>query len=104
MVPLKNVSIDKEYCVVSDDFAINITGKIEAFIKTISESFYLTDEAGYFEPFSLWLQEVDYLDLNYGPVEFVYFGKNFDWLIYISHENTVTFCGEKLVKFIKEIL
>ncbi|MDE7182507.1 MAG: hypothetical protein K2O41_05735 [Clostridia bacterium] len=101
-IPFRNVPIDKEYVVVSDEIALKLTDKIEAYLKEQSKHFYLTGEVGYIEPHKTWLQKVDSIDLNYGPVEFVYFDDSFDWLIYISHENTVTFCGEHLVKFIKE--
>lgn len=101
-IPLCNITIDKEYAVVSDEIALKLADKIEAYLKTQSDSFYLTGEVGYLVPHKIWLQKVDDIDLNYGPVEFVYFDDSFDWLIYISHENTVTFCGERLVKFIKE--
>lgn len=40
---------------------------------------------------------------EYGGVEFVYCAKDFSWLIYYSHENTVTFAGN-IVPRIKEIL
>lgn len=102
-IPLKDIEIDKPILVVSDDFALRHSKKIESYLKSEYKSFYLTGEIGYIKPLNAttWLQEVDFINLEYGPVEFVYFGKNFDWLIYVSHENTVTFCGERLVEFIK---
>lgn len=101
-IPLKNIAVDKEFIVLNGGEAQKYAKAIEKYLKTASENFYLTGEAGYIEPRAEWLQEVDYIDLNYGPVEFVYFDKNFNWLIYISHEDTVTFCGEQLVRFVKE--
>lgn len=102
-IPISNIKIDKEVVVISSELGVKHTRQIEGFLKNKSESFYLSGEKGYIEPFREWLQEVDYLDLNYGPVEFVYFDKDFDWFIYISHEDTIAFCGDQLIEFIQQI-
>lgn len=103
-IPLKNTSMKHKYLFLPSDNILSYQRQIEQFIKLNESKFYLTGEIGYIEPSKCWMQEVDDINLEYGPIEFFYFGKKLDWCIYISHESTITFCGDDLITFIKKLL
>jgi len=39
---------------------------------------------------------------TYGALEFYYTPDNVDWVVYVSHENTIAFGGQKLLDSIKD--
>jgi hypothetical protein len=49
------------------------------------------------------ITEIAAADLQLDVVETVYCDRNYQWLIYISHEATVTFAGTELLVFFKQL-
>lgn len=47
--------------------------------------------------------EIAHSEFNQHCYETVYTDFCFEWAIYISHERTVTFAGEKLLAFVKDL-
>jgi hypothetical protein len=50
-----------------------------------------------------YCSETSVLDFNYNGLEIMYFDKDFSWVIYLSHEETITFSGT-LLPIIKSLL
>ncbi len=50
-------------------------------IPDIATFLYEKDESGY---------TFDWINEEY------YFDDSYEWIVYVSHENTITFCGDKL--------
>ena len=69
--------------------------RIKVFIAEIAD--------GYLYRMTEW--HVDYqienIFFEFDSSETVYCDSNYDWIVYISHENTVTFGGDELVAFIR---
>ena len=58
-------------------------------MKNMTKLLYEQDDNGYVFP---WMQEMYYYD------------KSEEWIIYVSHEGTITFAGEKLMQISKRII
>lgn len=47
--------------------------------------------------------EAEIIDINLRVAETIYTNKTFDWIIYVSHEGTITFGGVHLIAFTKKL-
>lgn len=59
------------------------------YVKDMTKLLYERDDDGYVFP---WLLEMYYYD------------KSEEWIIYVSHEGTITFAGEKLAQISKGVI
>ena len=59
------------------------------YVKDMTKLLYERDDDGYIFP---WLLEMYYYD------------KSEEWIVYVSHEGTITFAGEKLAQISKRVI
>ena len=64
------------------------------YLKKENKLFYTVDELDY---------NCETEDMYFGGSERVYTSKEFDWIIYFSHERTVTFGGQNLINFVRNL-
>jgi hypothetical protein len=92
--PLKEKSPLEVVYIMENNIFENDKNSIIEYLANESKMFYTVDEFGY-----NYETEIMYLTGS----ETVYTSKEFNWIIYISHEGTVAFGGQQLINFIKKI-
>lgn len=99
--PLKELDVEKDALFLSEGIAFRNEKKITDYLLKNFKTIYKTGE----KFFGNWGEIVDKSNfwLNYGGIETVYFDDDYSWMIYVSHEETVSFIGD-IVLNIKELL
>lgn len=80
------------------DVIYKYENKIREFINTTFEKNIIIEDGKHFS-FKYYLDE----DIFYSGTQKYLTNLNLDFLIYVSHENTITFVGDKIVSFMKEV-
>lgn len=90
--PLINIAEHQDIFYTSEELAVRHEQEI---IRLLLEKYGIIYKSGEKMLRSLWGEVVNEYNfgLNYGGWELVYFDSDYEWLIYVSHEQTVTFAG-----------
>lgn len=82
-----------------DVIAFQLTFINNTVIHQVLEELHVKEVFEMHEDRTLWMLDVNEMDISYD--ERFWFTKNMEWVIYVSHEGSVAFGGEQLIRCIQ---